>query len=506
MVFALLASTLGCIIPKAHEAHQLVQPKTRPVRTLTSFSGSLRCMDDLFVSHGVQGHKITSVGIPDSTGQVSVGARDMLISAISRMTMRSDAFHYLDFDLARTELNYINANDPQQAVSMPKHYIRGSITQLDKNVTDWRVGGGISGQQDIYGADAAVDFNETTSVIALDLNIGEVSSRRIIPGVSASNSLAISRDGAGGEAGLTIKNVGAFFSLELAKSEGAHQSVRTLIELGAVELLGKLTHVPYWECLNVPGTDPKVMGQVSDWYSDMSDEDRAEFVQRVLVGNGYLPADHEITSRITPASRYAISIYELNNDLLPVGAINFDLFRTMLGTRRGIDAGKPDLGRKSDDHDFAKQQIPRREPVEVTIKSLRGQAPSFIPSESLQVSVSVSKSAHLYCYYEDSAGWVSQVFPNRFAPDSYVAGGDRVQIPTKDAPFEIVFENPGTVEELVCLGSDRDLHKQLPQHLRESDLEPLGVADADAMIAAYRKLDPTGIGVDRLHITIAEGN
>jgi hypothetical protein len=463
-------------------------------------------MDDLFVSHGVRGRTITSVGIPDSTGQVSVGARDMLISAISKMTKRSDAFHYLDFDLARTELNYINANDPDQNVKMPTHYIRGSITQLDKNVTDWRKGGGISGQQDIYGADAAIDFNQTTSVIAIDLNIGEVSSRRIIPGVSASNSIVLTRDGAGGELGLTIKNVGAFFSLEMAKSEGAHQSVRTLIELGAVELLGKLSHVPYWECLSVPGTDPKVMSQIADWYSDMNDEERIAFVQRVLIGNGYLPENHVVTEEFTPTTQHAISIYELNNDLVPLGVINFDLFRTMLGGRRGIEAGEPELDSKTGEIDFAKQKIPLRMPVEVKIKSLRGQTPRFVPSESLQVSVSVSENAYLSCYYEDADGWVSQVFPNRFDPDSYVASGDRVEIPTRGAPMKILFKHPGTHEELFCLASDRDLRKQLPQHLREADLEPLGVADAEAMIAAYRKLDPTGIGLARLRITVAESN
>ena len=45
----------------------------------------------------------------------------------------------------------------------------------------------------------------------------------------------------GAQAGLTLKYAGAYYSIELSESEGMHYAVRTLIELGVVEILGKLT-------------------------------------------------------------------------------------------------------------------------------------------------------------------------------------------------------------------------------------------------------------------------
>ena len=86
----------GCATPE--QAPEIAQPKTLPVRNLTSFSDSLRYMDALLAQFGVQDLVITSAGLPDATGEISTGTKDMLISTISRMSVRSGAFRFVDFD------------------------------------------------------------------------------------------------------------------------------------------------------------------------------------------------------------------------------------------------------------------------------------------------------------------------------------------------------------------------------------------------------------------------
>lgn len=44
----------GCAFTPPEKAPEIAAPKTRPVRTVTNFSESLRCMDELFAQFGVR--------------------------------------------------------------------------------------------------------------------------------------------------------------------------------------------------------------------------------------------------------------------------------------------------------------------------------------------------------------------------------------------------------------------------------------------------------------------
>ena len=48
---------------------------------------------------------ITSQGIPDATGAVQAGTKEMLISAISRMSVKSAAFRFVDYDQDQYDIN-----------------------------------------------------------------------------------------------------------------------------------------------------------------------------------------------------------------------------------------------------------------------------------------------------------------------------------------------------------------------------------------------------------------
>ncbi len=239
----LMMLATACSAWDPQTAHTVAQPQATPVRNITSFTPALQCMDDLFLSFGVRNVVITSAGIPDATGQVGAGTKDMLISAISRMSVKSKAFAFVDFDQSQTDIVQLhNLVGYTEDFRVPSYYIRGAITQLDSGVIANQVGGGVA----IPDFELGVSKDLVVSVVSVDMNVGHLVTRQILPGISANNSIAVRRRGLGGDAGATIGKAGVFFNISLNKSEGVHAATRTLIELSAIEIMGKLTEVPYW--------------------------------------------------------------------------------------------------------------------------------------------------------------------------------------------------------------------------------------------------------------------
>ena len=55
-----------------------------------------------------------------------------------------------------------------------------------------------------------------------------------------------------------------------------------MVELAAVELVGKLTRLPYWQCLGTPDGDPEVQREIEDWFTGMDAGERIAFVKERL--------------------------------------------------------------------------------------------------------------------------------------------------------------------------------------------------------------------------------
>jgi len=103
----LVLVSCAALHPAPSQAYETVRPQTPPARTITGFSEALRCMDELFTAYGLGAQGIgkvyvTSQGLLDKTGQISpdpvVDQREMLISTISKMTARSEAFVFVNYN------------------------------------------------------------------------------------------------------------------------------------------------------------------------------------------------------------------------------------------------------------------------------------------------------------------------------------------------------------------------------------------------------------------------
>jgi curli biogenesis system outer membrane secretion channel CsgG len=335
-----LLGLAGCATVKPEMAQVVAQPKTPPVRNITSFSGALQCMDGLLANWGVRNVIITSSGIPDATGEISTGTREMLISAISRMSAKSNAFRYVDYDLTQVDVQQLHQLiDSSKSFVAPNYYIRGAITQLDQGVLDAGVGFGLSAGSGRSGADIGVNFNKVVSTVALDLNVVDFSSRQVVPGMYANSSLAVVRASKAADPGGRISKAGIFFNVALDQSEGMHQAVRTLVELNTIELLGKLAEVPYWKCLQIESTNPAALEQARDWYQAMNPQERLTFVQRALKGGGYYSG--AVDGVMNQATSDAIANYQVDNQQIADGRIGFQLYMALLDAGKRLASADP---------------------------------------------------------------------------------------------------------------------------------------------------------------------
>ncbi|MFZ4538733.1 DUF4384 domain-containing protein [Propionivibrio sp.] len=448
-------------------------------------------MDDLLLAYGKKDIVITTAGIPDSTGKVMAGTKEMLISAASRMSIKSKALAFIDYDTERNDLLAL-FQDMQAAGAfqhkLPNYYIRGAITQLDENAIDSQRGGGIS----LPWLDLGMSKDQVSSVVSMDMNIGETTTRMIMPGVNASNSLIVTRMGDSKEAGGKIGKVGFSFNMSLNKAEGLGSGVRALVELGMIEVIGKLTSTPYWKCLEIEKTNPLMLEQAMEWYDVMTPEDRIKLVQRKLAGmNMYSGPINGVTSRDLSG---AVGKYQAENALVADGRINFDLYYALLDADQPIMA---DPNAKS----IAIAAVPRGENqgmMTVKLDSDRGTRPTYRLKELLQAKVQLGADGILYCYYKDTSGTIARIHPNRFSPDPFMKANRSISLPPENSPFQIKFDKTGR-EQIVCYGSSRDL--SLPANLKGADLTPLKVGSMDEIGKAFRAANP-GVAEAKLDIVI----
>ena len=482
-------------------AQLAAQPRTAPVRTITSFDEPLRCMDNLFLTMGKKDIYITSAGVPDATGQIAAGTKEMLITAIAKMSAQSGAFRFVDFDPTQIDVQMLSELvGLRPGFVAPSYYIRGAITQLDSNVLSSSAGAAISGPN----VDFALSHGQIVSVMSVDLNIGQLVTRQIMPGMSASNSIAIVQTGKGGEIGGIIGKVGLSLNVQFNHAEGFHQAVRNLIELSAIESLGKLAHVPYWQCLEMDQASPSYRTDARQWYDAMSEADRVRFARSNLVHAGYL-ADDVGGDTVDTALQNAIARYQSEHDLVANGRVDFDLYYRLLAeaggvpgtksTQSGVGGAAPAVVNATIAKTIPAPSAPAMTtPAPIVAPDLRlstdrGEHPLYHVNETLAVEAITTRDAFLYCYYQDADGTVARIFPNRFQPNALVHGATPTRIPpSTNHAFDIRFEKGQAKEAVACVASNDELGMKLPDTLKREDLAPLPVTSLQDVINNFRQL------------------
>ena len=230
-------------------------------RNITNFSNGLMCMDKLLMNRRVRYISLLIESLNDNTDQVKAGTRDMLISAISDMSKRSKKIKIIVYGKDSANLiSFLKTAQQNDAYrQIPQYDIRGSISQYDKDIVqaDNSLGLFVRGKA---GGGLGKSKAASLDIMTLDLSAVNTRDMSVVPSVTSKNTIAIYNHGNSLDADARINKLGIYFDMTLSRSEGKSQALRNLIELAAIEIIGKLTKVPYWTCLGAKSPDELLKG------------------------------------------------------------------------------------------------------------------------------------------------------------------------------------------------------------------------------------------------------
>ncbi|RMX06898.1 DUF4384 domain-containing protein [Corticibacter populi] len=461
-------------------AHVHNRPTHRPVRSFTSFSDSLTCMDHMLRAADMPTTLITSKYIPDYSGRVSVATKDMIITALSQMSRVSNAFRYVDFEVELTRqdtvqnLTTILLNNNQLRLQRPALYLSGAIAFVDQNVINnrWDMGTSASRLETGYSA------NRNATLLGLEMHLGDFRTRTFIPGLDSSNEIIIANGGQGLDLAGRISDYGVHFNVGRDYTQGVGIATRTLVELAMIELLGKWARLPYWQCLTLDQAHPDFQRQLRDWYNAGNASQHRSLVQRSLASQGYLPADVPLRESDSQELRLAVARFQADHGMVVTGRVDFTTYERALRqfveideegrfTRIGWETGGRATGWPPQTQHLA---------IDLQVENPVIDRTRFESGTPIYLSSSLSRSAHLYCFMSNGHGQVIRLLPNAAMPHALLSANQTVRIPDWMSPnpgFLLDAGQPGT-ETVGCFASTRDMAGLLPGLTEPPALSLLG--------------------------------
>ncbi len=486
-----------------------------PRGNVTSFTPALRCMDTQFRAFGVKNVSVIIEDIPDQTKKINVGAREMFVSATSQMTRASRAIRLIPYDGNRKVFQDLFKGQ-EDIMSKANFAIQGSISQFDESLMKKQVDGGIClGPLCIGGAES-----DSFSGMSVDMSMLNVrDDLTLIPGVISKNFVLLRKRGKGADADMNFKKFGINYNFTVSSSDGQGAAMRSLVELSAIELFGRLLKIPYWACLGVSDDDPGVKSEIEDWW-DMLQSDvpsLVTYLQIQMQSRGLYKGD--IDGDINDETMRAIRAYKIAMGMPDDLNLDGEFFKRYLTANHAATQLKaveklkeitaaegplPDKAKTAAKDKptqvaaaapAAQQTAPAAQqqaaPAATTVAAAAAAAPTaaaanaartalsiqsakgaqamFKRGEAVEVEVTVANRGFLYCYLIDENRAVTQFFPNPAQPSAAMAAGTRIQFPGK-FPFQLLASSKGATETIACYASAQDLgpNVQPPASVRDA--------------------------------------
>ena len=513
LILALAAALAGCAVPTSREQDVAAAASSRisttPQRNITDFTDGLRCMDETFLRYGTRDVSVIMEDLSDSTKKVSVGTRDMMISAISDMTRRSRAIQLITFGQDANNVVAFLANAKQRGPfgAVPQFNIRGSVSQLDEGVLRRQSDLGLALEPFLSaGASKSRQFN----VLGFDVSMVQTSNLALLPGVSSKNIVVIAKEGDALDSQATITKVGINFSTNFQRTDGTAQALRNMVEMSAIELFGRLQKLPYWTCLGVGPDNPDIKREMEDWFIGMErGGELVPYFQEQLRNRGYF--DGPVDGQISPGLRDAIKAYRRASGFSEVDFVDLAFFSDFLDRPFPPPPARPFVADTVPPVQQAEVSLPPPPPPAAAAKpaaasagAARKPAPSpaaaplaaadrrlqllpikdsFAPGEAVGFHVIPSTSGYLYCYHQDAGGTIRRIFPNRFTRDPRVTANRALTLPGR-APMELRAAAAGN-EGVGCFTTPNEIYSSLPAALRWGDFDPLKLKSFDEVAAVF---------------------
>lgn len=471
-------------------------PEAPPFRTITNFSQALRCMDNHMITFGVRDVSVLVEELSDQTKKVSAGTRDMLISAVSEMTKRSRAVRLVAYGQdSNNVIGFLQQAEKKSAYAViPQFDIKGSISQFDESVAKKDASFGIAlGEILNYGR----ANTGAATILGIDLTVLDTDDLSVVPGVTSRNGVVIFKQGKGVDADAQYRKFGINYSTALAKSEGNGQALRNLIELSVIELFGKLTSTPYWNCLGADAKSDAVKTEISDWYYTMSGdaEQLIGYFQYQLSLRGLYRGP--VDGKSNPQLAEAIQQYRSAVGLPVSSKIDLDLFSSYLNAEHAklqstfaaaATAAKPVAAAPA-------------EPIKLAISAAAKSGSKFRRGEAIGLTIRPSRDAYVYCYLRDEKNKVQRFFPNRFTRDALVSAKQPLRLPG-DMRFQIAASDKGNDETIACFATPTEALNTLPDPLKAPDFEPVANASLEQIRTAFATVAGKGMGEAQFKIDV----
>jgi len=460
---------LGCATVDAERAPLVNAASADPIRTRTSFADALRCLDRQVRRTPIRIVPPTTFWVSDvrdETGTVATGARAMTEAAILQSARTSQRFSVRKLYLSRKEgLGSVTPFDvPQNVVvnanQLVDYVIEGTVSSFDRSVQEGQVGAGVS-VSDAF--DLSGSARDITNILSLDLTLFDPRTR--LAKAHSSNSIVLSYANRGANVGGEIGKFGASFNFNLARANGTGQAVRTLIELGVIELIGEELRLPYWECLSIPSTNPEVTYRIYDWWDAMSASQQRAYLSTRLEALGYLPPGAG-----PEAFREALSRFQADAGLVATGRPSVESYTALLHEtlrpKARLAAATPP----------PEAPAPGRSTqAEPNIALAAG----YAPETGYRIALSLDRGSYVTCYLRLADGSFVRLLPNPFDSQPFYREGDHL-IPSDRALRDVqIRPGEGSVEMVaICYATGQEVMARLPAALREPAFKVMpGVTD-----------------------------
>ncbi|WP_157266008.1 DUF4384 domain-containing protein [Azohydromonas aeria] len=416
-------------------------PDGRPVE---DFSDGLRCMDDLLLDHGVRDLQLAVSEPPDSGGRQSVVPRELLQATFTSMSRRSRA---------------LRVTQASSAEPGPAFVLQGAVQRPDATTR------------------------------AVTLGLVNAQDRSPVPDAAATQRATL-------HAGVAaIRTFGQVFVVPTRGGDA--KALHAVAEAAAIQLVGRLSRVPYWRCLGAPAEQPEVEAEIRDWYDTLSARPKdliAWFQAQLRVRGAYAgPAD----GVVNPQTKEAVARYREALGLSREPRLTHDFLRAWLhADHRQLAARGNAAAPAAPAHAPSPSPVPAPAPAPAVATAVAAApaaavAPAAAPlalrvatanearrfngGERIELDLRPSRDAWVYCFHQDEHRQVRRFFPNRFQGSARVAAASGLQLPGA-MRFELRMNAQGAREAVSCFATERDVLPALPAAVAGGDFAPLAVS------------------------------
>jgi curli biogenesis system outer membrane secretion channel CsgG len=257
----------------------------------TPYDDSLKNFGKMLEAYNIGEVRVQSKIIANQTAEKELpdDISKLLISALNKIGRK---VVYIPYD-PNYVINESNTGG-NIARTLPQIVLSGGITEFDKDLieksrelkSDVNIQKGDFGSNYSHDGGAAYDAESSISRITLDLQLLDYRTQAYMPGIQAINSANIRKTKLGWGVGYFFQGSGLAFQYSLQQKQGKYQALRLLVELSALEVMGKYFDVPYWRCVEGMGPDTAMIARLEEEFAGLDPANQNVYLKDYLFFHG----------------------------------------------------------------------------------------------------------------------------------------------------------------------------------------------------------------------------